>query len=287
MNKHFMITTAIVIAIANSFISIADSAQRDRDNIIAQLRQIQAQLQEIQNSNSTLAQVVLELKAQYEGQQYTLQKTLADSKLSIEELNHDLSILSARVNETNERVGNLRQELSSMRQSQQPLLLPTPGNDSEEDSNNTTEDGEIDPDATPEPPTVLGPSVSDIYNQARLDYTQGRYALAVSGFEDVITTDKGGDLADNAHYWIGESYLAQRQHTKAIGSFDTVINEYPDSNKLSDAYLKKGIAFQSIDKIEEAMAIYQLVIDQFPRTPYESIARSRLDELMRTTLPPR
>ena len=285
MNKHFVITTAIVIVIANLDTPVANSAQRDRENIIAQLRQIQSQLQEIQNSNNTLAQVVLELKAQYEGQQNTLQKALADSTLSIEELNHDLSILSARVNETNERVGNLRQEFSSMRQNQQPLILPTPEEDSEQDSSNIIENETAD--TGPGPPTVLASNVSDIYNQARLDYTQGRYALAVSGFKDVITTDRDGDLADNAHYWIGESYLAQRQYQKSIDSFDTVINDYPDSNKLSDAYLKKGIAFQSTEKFPEAMAVYQLVIDEFPRTPYERIARSRLDELMRTTLPPR
>jgi len=263
-------------------LSAADAtAQRDRDNIIAQLRQIQAQLSQIQSSHAALKQAVDELTAASAAQRDSLLKTLADSNVALERVEQDLSVVSARIDETNGRIGNLQQEVVSMRQNQQPLLLPPP----------ETADGEGEtpaesPEDTPPPPVLAaGPSVTDIYNQARIDYTQGRYALAISGFQDVLAADPRGDLADNAHYWVGESYFAQRQYERAIDSFDAVVRDYPDSNKRSDAYLKKAMSLENMGRRSEAMLMYELVIEQFPRTQHQRIARSRLEELMRTTPP--
>ena len=283
--KGMFVVAAFVLTSATAPLSSA--RQRDRDNILAELRQIQSQLSQIQDTQATLAQAILDLSERAEQGQDSLRKTLADSKVAVERLEQDLSIISARVDETNGRIGNLRQEVVSMRQTQQPLVLPA---DVTTEGTGEAGDGPVasEGDAPPDPVAVVaaGPNVTDIYNQARIDYTQGRYSLAISGFEDVLANDRTGTLADNALYWIGESYLAQRQYVTAIESFDKVVRDHPNSNKRSDAYLKKGIALQSLDRRSEAMLMYELVIDQFPRSQHERIARSRLEELMRTT-PPR
>ena len=273
---------AMVVALAILSLSAPEAtAQRDRDSIMAQLRQIQAQLSQIQSSHAALKQAVDELTAASAAQQDSLRKTLADGNVALERVERDLSILSARIDETNGRIGNLQQEVVSMRQNQQPLLLPPL-----ETTDGEGETSAESPDNAPSPPAVAaGPSVTDIYNQARIDYTQGRYALAISGFQDVLASDPRGDLADNAHYWVGESYFAQRQYDRAIDSFDTVVRDYPNSNKRSDAYLKKAMSLENMDRRSEAMLMYELVIEQFPRTQHQRIARSRLEGLMRTTPP--
>jgi tol-pal system protein YbgF len=132
---------------------------------------------------------------------------------------------------------------------------------------------------------AAAPSVTDVYNQARIDYTQGRYSLAISGFKEVLEVDRRGDLADNAHYWMGESYLAQRQHQLALDEFDEVIRDYPESNKRPDAYLKKAMTLEEMGRRSEANLMYELVIEQFPRTNQERVARRKLEELMRSTVP--
>jgi tol-pal system protein YbgF len=272
----------IVAALAIVSLSAPEAmAQRDRDAIMAQLRQIQAQLSQIQSSHAALKQAVDELTAASAAQQDSLRKTLADGNVALERVEQDLYVLSARLDETNGRIGNLQQEIVSMRQNQQPLLLPPPET---ADSEGETP-GETPEDPLPPPVLAAGPSVTDIYNQARIDYTQGRYALAISGFEDVLASDPRGDLADNAHYWVGESYFAQRQYERAIDSFDIVVRDYPDSNKRSDAYLKKAMSLENMERRSEAMLMYELVIEQFPRTQHQRIARSRLEGLMRTTPP--
>ncbi len=286
MTQIFRIVTATAVLAVWSLSSPSLAlAQRDRDVIVAELRQIQAQLAQIQTSHAALKAAIESLTVQTTDQRDALRKTLADSNVTLQRLEQDLSILSARVDETNGRIGDLQQEVGLMRQTQ-PLIIPP--------LETAGDGGDSDPDGVdgaaivplPAPVIAAGPSITDIYNQARIDYTQGRYALAISGFKDVIASNARGDLADNAHYWIGECHFSQRGYERAIESFDSVVREYPDSNKRSDAYLKKAMALESLARRSEAMLMYELVIDQFPRSQHERIARTRLEELMRTT-PPR
>jgi len=215
-------------------------------------------------------------------QQDSLRKTFADSKIVLERVQQDMSILSERVDETNSRLGGLREDLVTLRQNREPLVLPATEPVPTEAGSTS---GQARPVATPAPPPVVtaGPGYIDIYNEARNDYTQGRYPLAILGFKDVLDLDKKGDLADNAHYWMGESYLAQRQYDLALGEFDKIIRDYAQSNKRPDAYLKKAITLEEMGRRSEANVMYELVIEQFPRTTQERVARRKLEDLMRST----
>ena len=287
MNCNRRVSTGIaVVAFAGALGTQALAAQKKEDIILAELRQIQVQLSQLQTSHAALKSALDALNASSEEQMSSSMKTLADSKLSLEDLRKDISILTARVDDANGRIGNLHQALASMRQSQQPLVMI-----GLEDEGATTE-GEQQGDTMTSAQDVLssvvmtgGVSVTDIYSQARIDYTQGRYKLAISGFKDVLDMDPRGDLADNAHYWTGEAYIAQRQHELALKEFDLIIRDHPDSNKRSDAYLKKAITLELMDRRSEAMLMYELVIEQFPQSPQQRVARRKLEEIMRTTLP--
>jgi tol-pal system protein YbgF len=277
--KHKIL--CICIALLGASGRNSGAAQKKEDIILAELRQIQAQLAALQTSQADLKSVVDALSTGASEQQDSLRKTFADSKIALERVQQDMSILSERIDETNSRLGGLREDLVTLRQSREPVVIPAT-------APVTTEAGST-PDQTPPvdippPPPVIasGPSVIDIYNEARNDYTQGRFALAISGFKDVLELDKKGDLADNAHYWMGESYLAQRQHDLALGEFDKIIRDYPQSNKRPDAYLKKAMTLEEMGRRSEANVMYELVIEQFPRTAQERVARRKLEDLIRS-----
>ena len=273
---------ALALAVAGASGRDAGAAQKKEDIILVELRQIQAQLAMLQTSQAALKSVVEALSAGATEQQDSLRKTFADSKIVLERVQQDMSILSERVDETNSRLGGLREDLVTLRQNREPLVLPAT-EPAPTEAGSTS--GQSRPVATPAPPPVVtaGPGYIDIYNEARNDYTQGRYPLAISGFKDVLDLDKKGDLADNAHYWMGESYLAQRQHDLALGEFDKIIRDYPQSNKRPDAYLKKAITLEEMGRRSEANVMYELVIEQFPRTTQERVARRKLEDLMRST----
>ena len=278
--KQKTLWTSLVLALAAASGGNADAGQKKEDIILAELRQIQAQLTELQTSQAALKSAVDAMSAKAAEQRDSIRKTFADSKIAIERVQQDMSILSERIDETNSRLGGLREDLLTMRQNREPIVIP-PGQPVPAEPGATP--GQAPPVATAPPPAVAaGPSVIDIYNEARNDYTQGRFALAISGFKDVLELDRRGDLADNAHYWMGECYLAQRQNDLALGEFDKIIRDYPQSNKRPDAYLKKAMTLEEMGRRSEANVMYELVIEQFPRSAQERVARRKLEDLMRT-----
>jgi tol-pal system protein YbgF len=278
--KTLWISLALALAVAGASGREADGGQKKEDIILAELRQIQAQLAQLQTAQEALKSAVEAVSAGATEQQDSLRKTFADSKIALERVQQDMSILSERIDETNSRLGGLREDMAALRQSREPIVIPetvpVPGE--------ASTPGQAPAAEAPAPPPALpaGPSVIDIYNEARNDYTQGRYGLAISGFKDVLELDKKGDLGDNAHYWMGECYLAQRQHDLALAEFDRIIRDYPQSNKRPDAYLKKAMTLEEMGRRSEANVMYELVIEQFPRTNQERVARRRLEDLMRT-----
>jgi tol-pal system protein YbgF len=260
----------------------AEAGQKKEDIILAELRQIQAQLAQLESSQATLKAAVEALTSGAAEHQDSLRKTFADSRIALERVQQDMSILSERIDETNSRLGGLREDLLTLRQSREAIVIPPMEPAPTEAGSTSGETPAVETPASPPPAVAAGPSVIDLYNEARNDYTQGRYALAISGFKDVLELDKKGDLADNAHYWMGESFLAQRQHDLAIGEFDRIIRDYPQSNKRPDAYLKKAMTLEEMGRRSEANVMYELVIEQFPRTPQERVARRKLEDLMRS-----
>ena len=279
--KNLGTSLALALAVAAISGSSAGAGQKKEDIILSELRQIQAQLAQLQTTQAALKSAVDAVSAGAAEQQDSLRKTFADSKIALERVQQDMSILSERIDETNSRLGGLREDLVTMRQNREPLVLPATEPVSTAAGSPA---GQAPAVEVPAPAAVVaaGPSVIDIYNEARNDYTQGRYPLAISGFKDVLDLDKKGDLGDNAHYWMGESYLAQRQHDLALAEFDKIIRDYPQSNKRPDAYLKKAMTLEEMGRRSEANVMYELVIEQFPRTNQERVARRKLEDLMRT-----
>ena len=72
---------------------------------------------------------------------------------------------------------------------------------------------------------------------------RGNYDLAVLGFRQYLESFPDTELADNASYWIGESYYSQGKYQQAIREFDGILRRYPRSDKLASGLLKKGYAY--------------------------------------------
>lgn len=90
-----------------------------------------------------------------------------------------------------------------------------------------------------------------LYNKGYEMYNQGKYPQTISIFRDFLQKYPKDNLADNAQYWIAESYYAQKLFEKAIEEFKKV-EKYPDGNKAPDAYYKIYLAYTEMGKKKEA-----------------------------------
>ncbi len=101
-----------------------------------------------------------------------------------------------------------------------------------------------------EPQKVENPVV-ELYNKGYDMYNSGKYAQAISILRQFLEKYPKDPLADNAQYWIAESYYAQKMFDKAITEFKKV-GKYPDGNKVPDAYLKIFYAYSEMGKKKDA-----------------------------------
>ena len=128
-------------------------------------------------------------------------------------------------------------------------------------------------------PRVLAGSDQDNYQLAFDLLKNGRYAESAQAFDQFLAIFPSSPLADNAQYWLAETYYVQRQFTTALPTFQAIIDSYPDSSKLPDALLKIGFCNYELRRWDAARAALQRVAREFPHTTAARLATRRLERL--------
>jgi tol-pal system protein YbgF len=127
-------------------------------------------------------------------------------------------------------------------------------------------------------PAVTGPPPRELYSQSYADYARGNYDVAIQGFTQYQRHPAAAsDLVDNAQYWIGESHYGKKNYGEAIAAWDALLRDYPASDKLPDARVKKGMALERMGRRRQALAEYRYVVDRYPNSPAARIARDHLN----------
>ncbi len=128
-------------------------------------------------------------------------------------------------------------------------------------------------------PRVLAGSDQDNYQLAFDLLKNGRYVESAQAFDQFLTIFPSSPLADNAQYWLAETYYVQRQFTTALPTFQAVVDAYPDSSRLPDSLLKIGFCNYELQQWDAARAALQRVAREFPDTTVARLASQRLDRL--------
>jgi tol-pal system protein YbgF len=116
--------------------------------------------------------------------------------------------------------------------------------------------------------------------QAAFDLLKdGKYAEAITGFSQFLTTFPTSTLADNAQYWLGEAHYVNRQFSEALRHFRTVVDKYPDSRKIPDALLKIGYCNYELKNFSEARSSLGQVVSRFGDTTAARLASQRLAKM--------
>lgn len=116
-----------------------------------------------------------------------------------------------------------------------------------------------------------------LYNAAYLDYSEGRYERAISGFRRYLDTFPDGDDAGSAQYWLGESHLGQGQYRAAIDELRLVREDYPESDKVASSMLRIGVALNELGERDLAVEMFDRVRSAYPDTDEAILALQQLD----------
>ena len=128
--------------------------------------------------------------------------------------------------------------------------------------------------------SVLVGSDQDNYQLAFDLLKNGRYVESAEALNQFLAVFPSSPLADNAQYWLAETYYVQRQFSTALPTFQLVVDEYPDSAKLPDALLKIGFCNYELQQWEGARNALSRVAREFPDTTAARLASQRLERLV-------
>ena len=131
------------------------------------------------------------------------------------------------------------------------------------------------PQAPPKPEVEI-PSDQKLYDISLEIYRKEKYDEAIAGFKNFLRTYPNSKLADNAAFWIGESYMNLKQYEQAILAFQNVIKKYPKGNKVPNALLRQALAFYELNDKTSAKLLLKKLIKNYPKSSEAKIAGNKL-----------
>ncbi len=184
----------------------------------------------------------------------------------MDQMSNDLRTVSQAVTDLTGLISKMQTQLTDLNNAvkvmQQPAPAPPPSNPS------GTALGSA-PGPSSETPTM---SASALYDNARRDYSGGKYDLAVQELTDYLRWYGNTELAPSAQYYIARIHAAQGDYETAVKEYDTVLEKYPDNARTQDAMYEKGQALFKLGRRTEGARELQELIKRFPRSDYTSKA---------------
>ena len=281
----FLTATLMLLPLQARFVA----ADREHQQIMADVRMLQEQAQQLAIAVSRLAEALKGIDEHMDRQAEANLKAFASQRLLADNIGSNLQVIRERADETNVRLSSLEQELEAVRQSIPPPMyaLPLPP---------VVTLSSLDPDSRyfsklPEPPeartvtpSVAGLSPMRMYDQAFADYGAGQWALAIEGFQAFIRTFPMSDQTDDAQYYIGETHYLSGRYEEAVNAYNQVIQRYPDSNSTPAAYFKGGLALERLGDLDSARTSWGFVLETYPDSDAGRLAKQALDRTFSSSL---
>ncbi|MDA1185388.1 MAG: tetratricopeptide repeat protein [Acidobacteria bacterium] len=285
--QKIIVWTCAALVVSASVPPAAAAQNREHQQMAADARMLQEQTQQLAVTlgalNTALADALEALYARMDQVAEATRQTAADHKVAIDSVAEGVRIMRERSNDTNVRMGELREELEALRSTVQALQQATMAPPLPLDP-----DAPLDPNApgalpalpaAPPLSSTAGLSPTRLYETARADYFAGQWTSAINGFDAFLRAFPRSEQSDEAQFHIGETHYAQNAWAAAIAAYNQVILNYPGTNAVPDALYKRGLAEEHLGEMEAARISWETVSENFPDSDAGRLARQNLDRL--------
>ncbi len=303
-NFHNMVLLfTLLVSMAISGCAPTDQVTRVEQNqsqLEYKLNQMQTDINNLKKQNfAALAAKLDQIKVQMTQLNGRLEKQeylQANTDKKVEELNRYLRIQSERINSLVSDVHAIAKKAGVRNLASKPLpaqletgasyqaVAPSyagysPGESKPEVPSQTSQSPKVTASpSTPSPtPIVLTPEQE--YKKAFQLFNSGKYEDSRLAFKKFLERYPESKLAGNAQFWIGECYYKEKKYQKAINAYQTVLDKYPNGNKIKDSMLKQGMAFARIGDTTAARILFSRLIKNFPDSNQAMIAKKQMEKL--------
>ena len=253
---------------------------------VAQLRQdLNALTLSVHRSRGDTDTVVGQIDRRTREQSAEQSKQISSLSARVDSLSTELTRVATRLDELSRRVETLSRELTSRPAPAAPAAPSVP-----------SAPGGTPPSSSPmapRPSSSGGPTPEQAYQAAYLDFSKGNYPLAIAGFREFVRRYPDAPLADQAQYWVGESFFSQARASLAAGQTDKANREleqavqefrrlalnYPRGERVPTGLYKEALALLELKQTKLAQARLQYLIDNFPQSEEAPLAKERLATL--------
>lgn len=118
--------------------------------------------------------------------------------------------------------------------------------------------------SSPDRPGLPAGSSKEQYAYAFSLMQKASYVEATGAFSEFLQRHPDDPLADNARYWLGESYYARTDYARAAETFLDAYEKNKTGPKAPDTLLKLGMSLGKLDKKKEACASFRELNRAFP-----------------------
>src|SRR5579864_557070 len=125
MRQKLSIVGLGILALILATTTPADAANKEHQQMMADLRMLQEQAQLLTNLIGQVTDAVKATNTRIDQQIEANRKGLADQKLIIDNLSNDTRVVKERLDDNNVRIGTLTQEVQALRQALQAGARPT------------------------------------------------------------------------------------------------------------------------------------------------------------------
>lgn len=225
-----------------------------RSDVREQIQSLRSQLAGYRVETTQFREDLQGLTGRVEETEFRLRQRSEGGKQAGERLDSRMDRIDSATAENSQRIRQLEQYLSLDAQRQQASPAPTP-------------------ESSPEP------DADALYAGARKSFDEGNLTQARESFQKLLEKFPDSAQADNAQFWIGETYYREKWYEKAILEYQKVIETYPEGNKLPAALLKQGFAFIELGDTANARLILKELVRKFPDRNEAKIAEDKLKSI--------
>jgi tol-pal system protein YbgF len=247
------------------------ASQRDVVTLDTRTHLLERRYAEMEKRYASLDEKLVEFDDSRSQKDQNLRSQSAELRAVLDQSREEMRELRGHMDEADHQ---LRQRLESMEQSlrqQDERLKKIEGYLGEPSAQQRPVAG-APPAAPPAEPSEEG----RLYERAKGLFDQGKFAQAREVFQELLGKYPKSDQADNAQFWIGETYYREKWYEKAILEYQRVIDGYPRGNKVPSALLKQGMAFEELGDAENAQLLFKELLAKFPKSGEARVAADKI-----------
>ncbi len=295
MKKGFSAFFALFLIVAAPF-TLGEQSKKTYELIYQDLQRLTQHILDLEKTTGQNSEDIQALKKILQ-ELLTLSLRFQTEQASIKEdqkqIPSQFQVVLAKLDVLNTKLNNFSSELLEIKEIVLTPPEPQPAEQSDEEESKEsppteqkteetkteTKEENLGEEELPEIPQL---SPQEVYNIAYSDYLNGNYQLAIDGFTLFLEQFSSSPVADDAAYWIGECYFSQSKFEEAATQFADLILNFPEGDKIPSAYLKKGLSLLELEKKDEALSVFKLLISKYPFEDETRIAQEKIKEIRKT-----